>query len=176
MQDIYERLPQEPLDMPEMEDLQDEDSERSSEAEQPNAEDEIMEEFRRERARDDEMRLQRLGELGRKEDEKRRKKEKKKKKKEKKRVKKAAAAEKRSVSASSSSSSSSGASEAKKKRDTSKKIKYKDGVPQIEVPELTIRTRRRGKNEEEPQEPVRSKSACETGQKKKAGAGEIFNF
>ena len=41
----------------------------------------------------------------------------------------------------------------KKKREQSKRPKNKDGIPVIEVPELTIRTRRRGRGNEEDEAP-----------------------
>lgn len=77
MEEIYDKLPSEPLELPGFEDLRyphgdglgdssdpdgssDEDGDRSK---RPVAGDEIMEEFRRERQRDEEQRLAKLEEL-----------------------------------------------------------------------------------------------------------------
>lgn len=81
MEEIYDRLPNEPLDMPDLDDLNfgvgnslsdddfdnDDDGEGSGSDSKCHAGDEVIEEFRRERVKDNEARQAKLEELTRKE-------------------------------------------------------------------------------------------------------------
>ena len=62
----------------------------------------------------------------------------------------------------------------KKKREPSKKPKNKDGIPVIDVPEMTIRTRRRGKGPEEEENTNEKRGLSKDVVKK--GGDDVFNF
>jgi hypothetical protein len=179
MEEVYERLPNEPLDMPYFDDLNlnaasgddgDSDNSLNSDSDgdsRPTTSHDIVEEFRRERARDEETRVLKLEELQRREAEKDRERKKRKKDKGKKRKESKKKSGRRSRSLSPD-------EERRRQASNARKIKYVNGVPQIEVPELTMRTRRRGGGDDEPANaPVRGESRKS---REDDDSREVFNF
>eukprot|EP00347_Sterkiella_histriomuscorum_P015287 403357600 len=167
MEDIYDKLPSDPLSMPNIADLNFySDGDDSSDA----AGDEIIEEFRRESLKDEEIRQgklehQKLKEAEREERRKQKKKQDKKKKKKNKYRYHSAQKKKKSKKKNDNSSQSGSSSDSddscneenksnsQKEKDNEankpKKRYTKNGIPVVEVPQLSIKTRRNAKQDDD---------------------------